>query len=631
MKKYANNLFNTKTLSTACSLLFLLSPVMAYSATVGPGDVFRVWFDLSQYNPWGVSPTGDDIPIHEHLDATLYFSGTNPLQTGDSWESQVFDKQGNALSQPTHFEQFDGETRIVQYYPSVQLDEPRANFQGYIEFTVLKGSFELLEHTRPAVTSWIIDEANNRNLNDKHYRLLSTLEVNKQDGTVPAKPELAVQTIGDLLTINRSFSSEATGTNLYYRKLPNGSKWGKLNLGNKRTAKTRLPVGASYEVYVTSYNSHGESEPSDRASFSITGTDYEHAGQVFPYDVKGLFSVGLEWKEDQYFQSTTEATRDETLGHGGNLLKFALSPYSAAVCTDNDFIATNVTRTYDRMRVIADVMHDAGIQVAMGPFFTVSGSVVGDSSSNCSGRVSPSDPVAWFANYREIVLEQAELAEEIGAEYFVMWSDDLQHLLTDHDLTALWVELTEDVNAVYSGIVTNLLSVNVENASVYPFFVPREIFDGLDMIGIGLFPTLTEYNDPTLEELFLSYYRNSLGLDSTEFMLSLHEYFDKDILMTDKAFHSFDGANINEAVIFNESIPLAVDQQEQKDLYDSFFLWLTAQNWPWFKGVIFSSVYIAAPNENEANLPRHLRLEYGERFTSKLAEESVRDWFGAGD
>jgi hypothetical protein len=196
----------------------------------------------------------------------------------------------------------------------------------------------------------------------------------------------------------------------------------------------------------------------------------------------------------------------------------------------------------------------------------------------------------------------------------------------DTELTKGWVQLLQEIKSIYSGKITSLIA---SEGLLYPWpiAIPREIIDELDVLGIGLGAGFTNKNDPTVEELIATWYNNDAGVSLIDYLRAVHEIYGKNILITDEAFHSFDGANIEEAVIFNESIPLVLDEQEQADLFEAFFYVLSSQNWDWLEGVMFSSLH-RLPAETEPLVSRHLG-KLGERIMGKQAEAIVKDWFDA--
>ena len=52
--------------------------------------------------------------------------------------------------------------------------------------------------------------------------------------------------------------------------------------------------------------------------------------------------------------------------------------------------------------------------------------------------IQPADPVSWFVNYRERFLSMEELVQRDNADYFLMFQDEVQHLLLNPQLIELW-------------------------------------------------------------------------------------------------------------------------------------------------------------------------------------------------
>ena len=147
-----------------------------------------------------------------------------------------------------------------------------------------------------------------------------------------------------------------------------------------------------------------------------------------------------------------------------------------------------------------------------------------------------------------------------------------------------------------------------------------------DILGIGFFPKFTTINDPSLEQLINSYSNNPYFNNTAngqaknilDYLEQLHTQYGKNIVITDRTFASFSGANIDESAVFSPPISrLATDFNEQVNLYRAFFAEITSRNWDWFDGVLFGS-YDTDPLNTSDNA-FHLGIK-GETINLKPAE-----------
>ena len=155
--------------------------------------------------------------------------------------------------------------------------------------------------------------------------------------------------------------------------------------------------------------------------------------------------------------------------------------------------------------------------------------------------------------------------------------------------------------------------------------IPAEIISKLDYLGVGFFPNLTLDANASVQALSDAYHNDMSGNDVLGFLQGLASTYGKEIWIGDKAFHSFDGAAANEARIFDASIPLTQDLQEQALLYDSFLKVMTSEGGNWLAGVSFQSFNNV--NDQSTMLPRFMNGPLSESPQGKPAEQVLLDWF----
>lgn len=271
-----------------------------------------------------------------------------------------------------------------------------------------------------------------------------------------------------------------------------------------------------------------------------------------------------------------------------------------------------------------------GFTVTWSPFIGLSGEVTGSGSGG--DKANPSNFDAWFENHKAAMVHEARLAQAAGAERFVVFTDDVQNLLYSPPgsaKAAKWLELVTAIRGVYSGELTSIL---FSDGTLFPGgnnhlqLIPRTVLDALDTIGVGLFPDpLTNKTNPSVDELINAWYSNAQGVRSVDLLKSISDFYGKKVWVSDRTFHSFDGANIDHGQVLRTNPPLVPDQQEQADLMDSFLRVMSLEQGTWFNGVSLQN-WNRFPDYT-SGVARFLDSAVGENFQGKLAEQVVNSWF----
>jgi hypothetical protein len=289
---------------------------------------------------------------------------------------------------------------------------------------------------------------------------------------------------------------------------------------------------------------------------------------------------------------------------------------------DNDYDPTiPIDHVPADVVTFAHKLRDVGVSCYVQPFAHIFNRITG--SDGHSDRPQPRDRRLWMANHSARIIALARLAEQAGCSWFGLFGDETEHLAADPSLTAQWVELLNSVRSVFTGRTTMVSWFN--DGSRWLFEFPLPLVQRFDAVGIGFFPFFTANKDASLEELIRSYTHNSRGNNILAMLDRVRNRYEKPIFITDRAFHSFDGANIDEGEIFRRSRnTLTLDYQEQVDQYEAFFAVMTERRE--IIGVAFSS-WDRMPFEwKEQYWPPFLG-QFGEGIRGKPAEETVRRWF----
>ena len=331
---------------------------------------------------------------------------------------------------------------------------------------------------------------------------------------------------------------------------------------------------------------------------------------------------------------------------GGNLDRSKFTPWSEVIKQIRDTGANNVTLIVSAgvmskasdsffdptlsynpdlqaIRKLADLIKANGMGITIDVFPHIANVISGDGSKLGGDRPYPTNAQEWMQNFSKSILEWARFSEEIGATTFIPFGDTTQHLFLDSSLTDSWLNLIGKIRQNFSGTLTSNWWTPGIGDSITS--IPSVLIQKLDYLGVGFFPNLTKNPNASTQELIDAYHRDAEGNDLLAFLQNLHTTYNKPIWITDKAFHSFDGAAFDEARIFNDSIPLTQDLEEQARLYDSFLFAVSREGGEWLKGVSFQSFNNIDDNLNL--VARFVNGPLSESPQGKPALQVMSDWF----
>lgn len=119
------------------------------------------------------------------------------------------------------------------------------------------------------------------------------------------------------------------------------------------------------------------------------------------------------------------------------------------------------------------------------------------------GNINAADPTTWWTNYTAFILQYAALAEEVGAELFVIGTE--LETMNASGFASNWRALAASVRAVFSGSITyasNRLGEAVNSTW----------WDAVDYIGIDLYDALTAPGTPNpgVDALIAAFYSQNI-------------------------------------------------------------------------------------------------------------------------
>lgn len=199
------------------------------------------------------------------------------------------------------------------------------------------------------------------------------------------------------------------------------------------------------------------------------------------YGGAGVMAYGNWGSEEDHV-----AVLDRLKASGANSVSFVFpffqeDPWATEVYTD-----TELTPTDDQIRLWARLAHERQMSMLLRPTMDEQSLVPHD---RWRGTIWPDDLEQWFASYSKLMIHYARLAEEEGISLFSIGAE-LNSL--EHE-TAYWVQLIQDVHAVYSGKLVYSANWGI-NSRV-------QFWGELDYIGLDAFFNLDAPDNATVEQL----------------------------------------------------------------------------------------------------------------------------------
>jgi Ca2+-binding RTX toxin-like protein len=246
---------------------------------------------------------------------------------------------------------------------------------------------------------------------------------------------------------------------------------------------------------------------------------------------------------------------------------------------------------------------DRGLKVVLKPHLETNNRV-------WRAELAPSDPKAWFASYKAMMVEYAKVAQKGGAAMICVGTE-MDSMISPtktfvdssgvtKTYTQAWGEIIDAVRAVYSGKVTY--------AATYWTAKDVGFWDKVDYIGVDAYLPMTPkhaagdtsaYN-PTVQEMvdawtkphFNSWVRDTLhgGKSAVDYYKGLSEQYGKKVVFTEVGYRSLDGTSTDPGV-FGGGQDAQPDFQEQVDCYTALFKVMENYGGQWLAGSFLWSYY----------------------------------------
>lgn len=204
-----------------------------------------------------------------------------------------------------------------------------------------------------------------------------------------------------------------------------------------------------------------------------------------------------------------------------------------------------------------NLAHGLGFKVMLKPHVDVQ-------DGSWRGLISPQDPEAWFASYKDFILHYARMASRYRVEQFSIGCE----FGSISRMTSRWREIIERIRGVYTGSLTY--------AANHDEYYNVAFWDELDYVGIDAYFPLTSDPDATLGDIMAGWRR---WVDQIE---SWQAVVNKPVIFTEIGYCSQDGTNTRP---WDWELSQTIDLEEQANCYEAV-LQIFPQK-PWFKGIFW--------------------------------------------
>jgi Ca2+-binding RTX toxin-like protein len=195
--------------------------------------------------------------------------------------------------------------------------------------------------------------------------------------------------------------------------------------------------------------------------------------------------------------------------------------------------------------------------------------------------LDPADPAAWFASYKAMLVNYAQIAQQTGLKTMSIGTELAS--MTGANYRAEWLDIIDAVRGVFDGELT--YSAEWGEAKTLSFW------DELDVIGIdGYFPLSVDDKTPTVAELKFSWMHPSAndyiqdllgGLSPVEYLRDLSEQYGKKVMFTEIGYRPIEGAATSPG---DWEMNGAFNEKAQTNLYKALFDVFGSQGGDWFSG-----------------------------------------------
>lgn len=333
--------------------------------------------------------------------------------------------------------------------------------------------------------------------------------------------------------------------------------------------KALLPLAALSLGLAYSQNPLDSLPPTTSATKLLEGDPQQlnkYSGQRYPLPIRVNGINFPSWQQGEYRLRTTLESLKDVAEINPNLIGIIPTQYQDNI--NSTFIRpTTSTATTLDLEVIINSAHRLGYPVMLAPQINLLYDPEhwhGEIGINFTGNEWQS----WFKSYRNMIYSYATLAEKTQAEMLVVGNEYFYASKQSSD----WIATIQEIRKRYTGAITY--------ASHFYEFDSIDWWQELDFMGLNPYYGLTDQDNPTPEELKISWEKIVQGIEPTV------KRWDKRLLFPEIGYPSYKGSNQhpwNYQLINEPTIPVDLEEQTNaiKTLYEAFL------SKPWWYGVVW--------------------------------------------
>jgi len=212
------------------------------------------------------------------------------------------------------------------------------------------------------------------------------------------------------------------------------------------------------------------------------------------------------------------------------------------------------TASMESLKHAIQMSHLLGLKVMLKPHIDAF-------SGDWRGTFQPEDSGIWFDNYMDMMMTFAHIAQDEGVEILSLGCEFVE--LTTAEYSPDWRRVIQAIRSVYTGPLVYAANWGREALQV-------EFWDNLDFIGIDGYFELTNKTDPEIDELLTAWTPYLVQIES------IHQTWQKPILLTEIGYRSIDGANMRP---WDWENPGELDLSEQALCYQAVIRAFGEKSW----------------------------------------------------
>ena len=241
--------------------------------------------------------------------------------------------------------------------------------------------------------------------------------------------------------------------------------------------------------------------------------------------------------------------------------------------TASSFTATERTTDLNVLASVIDQAHALGLKVTLTPHVEVT-------TGGNRSYIDPANTAAWFANYTDLMVSYARVAQAHGVEMLSLGTE-MAGVVTPAT-AGYWTSLISAVRGVYNGQLTYQAD----------YFTAKDVtfWGQLDVISVDAYVPVSPNTTPTVAGIVQAW--NTVSPDTwtagqanykspVDFLRSLSLTYDKPVQLGELGYRNLDGTAMRPG---DWQVAGATDQAEQKMAWEAFFQVFSKET-SWFQGL----------------------------------------------